>query len=148
MAKAGMFAQSIDEFTLNFIGGSEKAVRSTTGILWGDIIRATPVDSGRARGNWFATGQQPSNRTTDKLDLSGNSAALNAQKVVIGLKNWSSFTLTNNLPYINVLEFGGYGDGPKTSGGFSKQAPAGMLRLNVLRFNNLLEANAKKHLPK
>jgi hypothetical protein len=41
--------------------------------------------------------------------------------------------LSNNLPYIEKLEYGGYPDGPNTIGGFSKQAPAGMVRVNMAR---------------
>ena len=45
--------------------------------------------------------------------------------------------LTNNLPYIVKLEFGGYGTKNPVdvnAQGFSKQAPAGMVRINLARF--------------
>ena len=142
------FTLDVKDFADSFIDGSEKAVRGTTIRLFGDIIKATPVDEGRARANWFATGQKPSNKVTNAEDKSGANAINNMQQVVVGIKDWSRFTLTNNLPYIEVLEFGGYGDGPKTINGFSKQAPKGFLRVNINRFNRLLEQEAKKRLPK
>jgi hypothetical protein len=59
--------------------------------------------------------------------------------------SWYEFTLANNLPYANVIEYGGYqGDGPNTVGGFSKQAPQGVVRVNVLRFQQLIDEEAAK----
>lgn len=145
---ARTFSGDVDSFVVNFMNGSERTVRVTAGNLFGDIIKATPVDTGRARANWFATGISQSGKTTDRVDKSGDSAAASAQKVTATLKDWSTFKLTNNLSYIGVLEFGLYGDGPLTTGGFSKQAPAGMLRINVLRFNRLIQENARLYLPK
>ena len=52
--------------------------------------------------------------------------------------------MANNLPYAHVIEYGGYpGDGPNTVGGFSKQAPAGVVRVNVARFEAILEEQAR-----
>ena len=144
------FADSIDAFTLNFDKASEETVRATAIKTWGAIIKDTPVDEGRARANWFATGAKPSVRKTDSEDLSkdGANTALNAAVVVDKLKDWSVFTLTNNLPYIEKLEFGGYGDGPNTAGGYSRQAPEGMVRVNIARSSRLLEEEAKKRFKK
>ena len=67
---------------------------------------------------------------------------------ILSIKDWSTFTVTNNLPYSEVIEFGGYKDGPNTTGGFSKKAPQGVVRVNIMRFNKLLADEAKKNLPK
>ena len=56
MAKC--FGDGIDGFRLEFKEGTEKTMRGVAIKLWSAIIKATPVDSGRARSNWFATGQQ------------------------------------------------------------------------------------------
>jgi|LGVF01.2.fsa_nt_gb hypothetical protein len=145
-----------DSFTLDvknwadsFNTGAEQAIRGATIKLWSSIIKATPVDSGRARSNWFATGQKPSVKVTSSgKDVTGESAITNATSVVLSLQDWSVFTLTNNLAYIPSLEYGLYSEGPKTVGGYSRQAPAGMVRINIARFNKLLEAEAKRTLPK
>lgn len=144
------FALDIKKFAESFDEGAEVAVKGVAISLWSAIIKTTPVDEGRARANWFSTGQMPSTKLTQQEDTSkdGNDTASNAAVAVDKLKDWSVITLTNNLPYINVLEFGGYNDGPKTTGGYSKQAPQGMVRANIKRFNVLLEAEAKKALPK
>jgi len=144
------FALDIQKFAESFEDGAEHAVRGTSIKLFGEIIRTTPVDEGRARANWFVTGQKPSVKLTSNEDVSrnGSDTAFAAAVAVDKLDDWSVITLTNNLPYINKLELGGYGDGPKTTGGYSKQAPVGMVKVNVMRFNFLLSEEARKYLPK
>jgi len=80
--------------------------------------------------------------------VDGKDTAKNAENVVLLLKDWSTFTLTNNLPYILPLEYGLYGSGPKTVMGFSSQAVGGMARISIAKTNILLEKEAKKRLPK
>lgn len=142
------FALDVQKFAESFDDGAEAAIRGTTIKLWSAIINMTPVDEGRARSSWFATGKQPSTKVSNTTDKQGASTINKAEQVVMSIKDYSTFTLTNNLPYIDKLEFGGYGDGPKTTGGYSKQAPAGMVRVSIMRFNKLLAEEAKKALPK
>ena len=142
------FALDIQKFADSFIDGVEDAVRGTAIALGDAIVDSSPVDEGRFRGNWFATGQQPSTRVTSNTDKSGTGTKKKMQSVIMGLKDWSVITITNNLPYAEVIEFGGYKDGPKTTGGYSKQAPQGVVRINTMRFNKLLADEARKHLPK
>jgi hypothetical protein len=94
------------------------------------IVLKTPVDTGRARANWFTSINSPSANVTVSTDPSGSStisSGLSAISKATGNVLW----ITNNLPYIYRLEFGGYPNGPKTTGGFSSQAPAGMVRVTV-----------------
>ncbi len=94
--------------------------------LFSLIVEETPVDKGTAKGGW-----QPS---VGWPDLSGGAA--NPNKTITSLpKNplLVPYILSNPLPYIDVLEFGGYGPGPLTVGGFSKLAPRGMIRVNMKR---------------
>ena len=142
------FTLDVQKFIDSFEGGAEKTMRAVTIKTWSAIIQSSPVDTGRFRGNWFATGQKPSNKTTNKTDKSGDSATARATTIVGTLKDWSTFTLSNNLPYASHLEFGLYNNGPATTGGYSNQAPQGMVRVNIARINNLLEKEAKKRLPK
>lgn len=142
------FTLDVKKFAESFIDGAEQATRGASISLFNEIIASTPVDEGRARANWFATGKQPSTKITATIDKDGSKAKNAVENKIIGLEDWSTFTLTNNLPYINKLEFGGYNDGPKTSGGFSKQSPVGMVRVNISRYNFILDQEAKKVLPK
>ena len=142
------FALDVQKFADSFDEGAEAAIRSATIKLFSAIVESSPVDEGRFRANWFATGQQPSTKITNSVDKGGAKTINKIQSAISSIQDWSTFTITNNLPYSTVIEFGGYNDGPKTTGGFSKQAPIGVIGLNVKRFNALLEAESKKALPK
>jgi hypothetical protein len=153
------FANDVSNFVINFEKASEESVRVTTAKTWNAIVAGWPVDEGRSRANWFATGQLPSTRTTESVDNSenGETTSQKAQQQVSSIKRWDSFFLTNNLPYSPVIEYGGYPnpvklgtrnkDGSYTqnsSGGYSKQAPNGSVRINMKKSQALLEAESSK----
>jgi len=114
-----------------------KALRISTIKVWGDIIKLTPVDSGRARGNWFV-GLNVTDDTSGKNKNKGPSYV--AKELPKDLTKQKIF-LFNNLPYIEKLEFGGYGnkDTEKTNAqGFSKLAPKGFVRVSLLKWGSTL----------
>jgi len=98
------------------------------------IIKSTPVDEGRARNNWFLTQRAPSVRATTARSETGTTSIKSLEKLPDQVLNKKLY-FTNNLPYIGVLEYGRYPipGGSKTDNGFSKQAPQGMVRINILR---------------
>ena len=126
----------------------ETVMRQVSFKLFSAIIKGSPVgeiDGGRFRYNWQAAGVSPETGILEGRDKQGNATVERMKGIIFGLKDWSEFTLANNLPYANVLEYGGYpGDGPNTTGGYSKQAPQGCVRVNVARFNTLLAEEAAK----
>lgn len=141
------FTLDVRRFASQFDGGAEEAIRGTAISLFSSIIRSSPVDEGRFRGNWFASGEQIDRSTISAVRPENQAISTMIQKIN-GLQDWSDFTLTNNLPYSEVIEFGGYREGPNTVGGFSRQAPSGVLRVNVSRFNDLIEREARRTLPR
>ena len=96
-------------------------VQGTAITFWDRVKVRTPRDEGTAQGNWHMSFATPSDTTWDNTDEHP------PQKVKP--VPYPVFYVQNNLEYINMLEYGGYGDGPKTVGGFSIQAPAGMFRI-------------------
>ena len=139
------FALDVSKFVEKAKKNPEKVMRQVSIKLFSAIIKASPVDTGRFRMNWMASGSAPATGTTAATDKSGNIATGNATSFILKATDWREFTLTNNLPYANVIEYGGYpGDGPNTVGGFSKQAPAGVVRTNVSRFQQLINEEANK----
>jgi len=106
------------------------------------IVMGTPVDTGRARGNWIPTVNNPSSATLTIDDKAGTMTLAKVGAVTINAPG-SVYYLVNNLPYIRPLEYGLYGTGPgatdKTaSTGYSIQAPQGMVRINVQNFQAAL----------
>jgi hypothetical protein len=84
------------------------------------VVMKTPVDTGRARGNWQITIDTPADGETDVADRRGgrtvDAEGAKLGRVYFGCVVW----LTNNVAYIISLE-----------GGWSDQAPAGMLALSL-----------------
>jgi hypothetical protein len=100
--------------------------------LWASITRRTPVDTGRARANWFVTEGQPSARVDLHPGAKKGEVPEPAAPDVSGLDGTKSVFIINNLPYIEALE-----------NGHSRQAPNGMVRLAIqaaeLRMRNALK---------
>lgn len=128
------FGDDLNDFRVNAIGATEKTVRGTAIALWRAVILDSPVDSGRFRGNWFASYGQPARVTTTATDKTGSRAINNATREVMGATDWTDLWLSNNLPYAQRLEFG-----------YSDQAPNGMIRVNVARFQSILNDEARKN---
>jgi hypothetical protein len=109
-----------------------------------EIIKETPVDEGRARNSWFFTEGMSfslSSGRSDDTSGSGSFSSLGGMPDKILNKK---LYFTNNVPYIETLEYGGYpigGSGTKTSGGYSMQlipfhSPKGWVRYNIIRMQN------------
>ncbi|RLE28260.1 MAG: hypothetical protein DRJ65_00085 [Acidobacteria bacterium] len=104
--------------------------------LYMRIVIKTPVDTGRARGNWLiASGVIPQG-VVDTLATAPNVAmALSTLASYDSLSGMSIF-IANNLDYINALEHG-----------HSGQAPEGMVQLTLTEFEGIVKKAAKKSNP-
>lgn len=99
----------------------EAVVRKTVIEMGSQMVDISPVDTGRFKGNWFynARGQ-----TTEQTDPSGRSSIA---RITQGALNWTPgevMMVSNSLPYAYRLE-----------NGWSKQAPAGFVRVTVENFS-------------
>jgi len=103
-----------------------------------NVIFETPVDKGGARANWQPSIGSPATGTVNATDPSGAATMAKVQAKIATMDAGDIIYLTNNLPYILKLEEGGYPDGPKTIGGFSRKAPAGMVALTVQKFQSIV----------
>lgn len=137
------FGDQIREFSIDFSNLSDQVYRITVISFFNQIIFASPVDTGRFRSNWFVTESIPSTRISSSV-LTANQVTRNVEQKVNGAIHVRVFWLTNNLPYAEVIEFGGYGDGPKTINGFSRQAPKGVVRTTARRFSRIFNENADR----
>ena len=93
-------------------------VRAATIGIFSSVIRMTPVESGRARGNWQCTIGAPV--TVENWQSDSESA----MRGTVPRRAGSVVYLTNNVPYIQKLEYEGW----------SQQAPSGMVRVSISRF--------------
>ena len=107
--------------------------------LYSNIVKRTPVDTGRARSNWNVSIGSPNTKITDDVN---RRVSFNE---IPDADGGPIYFITNNLPYIRTLEYGGYPSPVKkgswdkkqkryvvkSANGFSKQAPNGMLGVTV-----------------
>ena len=109
--------------------------------MMSDIILKTPVDTGRARANWQASLDAPASGTVnfeaDKGSgaMAPNESNASRRAIAAGMSATENaagrvFWLSNNLPYIERLEYG-----------HSKQAPRGMVRTTI----NEVKRNLRKY---
>lgn len=155
MAAGAAFSLNIEEWVKRTKRDVDKVCRAITIELFTRVVLKTPVDTGRARGNWQMDIDKMPTGTLTLVDKNRHTkiAADLAGRPVAGHVAY----LVNNLPYIGVLEYGGYPNPPKkgswvkgrgydvkSSGGFSRQAPAGMVRISVQEISDVVQKGIAK----
>lgn len=126
------FSGDIEAFARKSGESLDKTVRSVTIELGTAIIKGTPVDEGRAKGNWQTSTGAPK---TGELDRTGDSASISELQQNAGGAGTVTY-IANNLPYIYRLEFG-----------WSKKqsAPYAMVRGNFTRIESMINAAVQKN---
>ena len=87
-----------------------------------DLVNNTPVDTGRAKGNWLVGVNSVKTAIVEKEDKSGSGAILEGASEIKKAEFGDVIHIINNLPYINKL-----------NDGSSTQAPAGFVESAVER---------------
>jgi len=130
--------RSFKEITDKVLKDVETVIRVTGLEAFSRIIKMTPVESGRARGNWQVSFDKPKSNVLNTKDKTGSKSITKASTTLgkFSILSHKGIYLTNNIPYIQKLEYGWYPNPPKkgtgkTVGGFSKQAAQGMVRVTL-----------------
>lgn len=106
-------------------GDLATVVRKATLDAFTRVVLKSPVDTGRFRANWnFSVGAPDYGVTPSTNQARGQTEAAKALSVQVGTIAY----LSNGLPYARRLE-----------NGWSKQAPAGMVRTTVAEFNAIVQ---------
>ncbi len=112
--------RGLDQFTrdlASFSAGIEQEVnkvkRKAALQILTSVTLATPVDTGRARGNWNVRIGAPDGGASENKDRSGGATIAKGSAVISRALPNDTVFITNNLPYIVSL-----------NDGSSKQAPA------------------------
>jgi hypothetical protein len=84
------------------------------------VVRKSPVDTGRFRGNWQVTQGEPAVGETGREDPTGESTIAAGSASAASLTPYSVAWITNNVPYAQRLEEG-----------WSQQAPQGVVALTL-----------------
>ena len=124
---AGSFSADLSRFVQHCNGNIDKAHRMAIVLVAQGVVMSTPVDSGRARGNW-QFGKVLPQGVLPTLDTSGAAAIARIAGQTVGVKAGGEVWVVNNLPYAGKLEYG-----------YSQQAPSGMVRVTLANLPAALE---------
>jgi len=128
------FNKDIEAFKNKAEKAASAIVRGSFLAIVGKIIVRTPVDTGRLRGNWITTVNNPSTRQLSDKDKSGRKAVGFAKETSKAFKLGESLFMVNNLPYVGPIE-----------NGSSQQAPSGMVKVSILGLQGVVSALARKN---
>jgi hypothetical protein len=117
------FEQALKQFAEKTDKSFTDVLRASLLIMGKNIVYSSPVDTGRFRGNWQHGTLTPPSGYNSTFDPSGGGAISKLNSAVASIHAGSVEFFVNNLPYAIPLEYG-----------HSKQAPEGMVRIEVARF--------------
>ncbi len=123
----GSFALSLAEFAEQAKEAIDSSLREIVIEVGASVIRMSPVDTGRFRGNWQFSIGAPEQGQLDRLDKNGSAATAELANGAIQFKAGDTAYIVNNLPYAIPLEYG-----------HSDQAPAGVVRITLERFQQIV----------
>lgn len=126
------FSKDLARFTVKAEKATDETRKAICMELFASVILDTPVDTGRARGNWQASTGTPKTDEIDRTDPQGAQAIAEAQGNLGKLGD--TVFLANNLAYIERLEYG-----------WSLQSPGGMVRRNVARVQSIVDKAAREN---
>lgn len=125
--------------------GLEDTIRIFVASVHADLVKTSPVDTGRFRANWQITANTIPLYALNEYDKSGDKTIANGKRIINALPLGRGGAVTtiyfsNMLIYANALEYG-----------HSKQAPAGVLgiiavKLRVYMSNAIRESRTKNAL--
>lgn len=130
------FAIDIARFAAKTGIALDRAVRMIVIEVGSSIIRMTPVDTGRLKGEWQFT-IQPATSETSAIDKNkeGTKTIAKFQGDSLVYKAGMVGYITNLMPYAIPIELGGS----------KKQAPAGMVRVTLERFQQIVNKAIQEH---
>lgn len=124
------FSTDLEEFKQRVLEQYKQVYRMSVFDLFSSIIVETPVDKGVLRNNWFAEIGSPNfskvlDETTTEAEVISR-----MQTKVNGIQISDTTFFTNNMPYAERIEFDGW----------SGKAPQGMVRVNVARWDAIVDS--------
>ena len=122
----GAFKRELAELRDEVSEGISRFVREIALDVYSRITIRTPVDTGRARGNWFLSVGRRSTRKSEKRGFPSPGESMAAASAELAqVQAFETIYITNNLPYINRLE-----------GGSSTQRPNGWVAITIAEFDS------------
>tara|TARA_R110000803_G_scaffold28011_5_gene65075 strand:- start:908 stop:1312 length:405 start_codon:yes stop_codon:yes gene_type:complete len=115
----GEFSRNMNRLAGELERGMDRVYRRAFLSVDTAVVLATPVDTGRARGNWIPSIGRPI--SASRPNTFGASVSLGEGRTVAAtLRSRNRAYISNNLPYIQRL-----------NEGWSRQAPTGFVQLAI-----------------
>lgn len=127
---------NIVRFRLKAMEATEEVIKQSLFDLFSSIILQTPVDKGFLRNSWNVSFEGFSTEIPTRPAPVGT-ATINRVKLLLNTtytKDTQAVYFSSNLPYVNRIEFDGH----------SAQAPNGMVRINTIRWETIVENNRRE----
>lgn len=126
------FQGDIDKWIKQVKSGLDDVIREFVKAVHADLVKGSPVDTGRFRANWQITYNHIPMYALNEYDKSGNATIAAGIRTanVLPLGRGGAVTtiyFSNMLIYANALEYG-----------HSQQAPAGVLGLVAIRLRSYM----------
>lgn len=126
------FSSEIDKWIKAVETGLDEIVREFVKSVHADLVRGSPVDTGRFRANWQITYNTIPLYALNEYDKEGNKTIAAGVRVANALPLGrggavATIYFSNMLVYANALEYG-----------HSKQAPAGVLGIVAVRLRSYM----------
>lgn len=126
------FQGDIEKWIKQVKSGLDEVIREFVKAVHADLVKGSPVDTGRFRANWQITYNHIPMYALNEYDKSGNAT------IAAGIRTANALPLgrggavttiyfSNMLIYANALEYG-----------HSQQAPAGVLGLVAIRLRSYM----------
>lgn len=123
----GSFAATLQQFADQAKADMDEVFRKVVIEIGSSVIRLSPVDTGRFRGNWQLTIDAPASASLDNYDKEGHETIAQLVSDAQPLTFGQTAYIVNNLIYAIPLEYG-----------HSQQALAGMVRITRERFQDIV----------
>lgn len=129
------FESQVRRFGNTTMARMDQVRRASALELFRLIIVETPVDNGVLRNNWRTQVNSPNTERKDGADPTGG-LALTEAAANLGILTDTVF-FTNNQPYAERIEYDGWS---------RFKAPSGMVRKNVVRWDEIVAAKAREYM--
>jgi hypothetical protein len=131
MSAGSIFSAQIAEFVAKAKENADLVVRKVALEMFTRVVIKSPVDEGRFKSSWVVAINSIPGGDPGTIDKTGAPSIMRIDAAVLNLKAGTVITMCSNLSYSRRLEYG-----------WSKQAPAGMVRITVVEFAGIVNQAA------
>ena len=118
---ASRLESDIRAVKVGLVKGIEDSIAELALSVFSSVVLATPVDTGRARGNWQPSIGDPITSETGNTDKGGGTTIAKGNGLFARYEFGKKIFISNNVPYIQRL-----------NEGHSQQAPAGFVQKAII----------------